>query len=790
MFENNEIYEENLFALSPYLPAAVLKELSVGIGFEAKIDKDPKTGEVVNLSVFGESIYSDSVFQYVEEQLASFKQNPFTLKFDSRLGNAKNLEDAINRDPWGATEGQFIASSMAQAVSDFEQDMVSRSLRPDFMVCMGLGLGTYIEDLVKSFDFGELIVSEVALDFLYASMHVVDWSAIVRCLEKTDRKLKFLFHSNEDFLKKGLVELMKNSVNGAIEGSYIYVHHRYGAVGKAVNLLPEVFNLLIQHNGWIGDELLHLRNSIDNYIFNSSSLLVHQPVDFQIDLPVVIVGSGPSLSESMDILRQIQNNVCLVSSGSALKPLLENGIRPRFHCELENGDLPVASLAEVARDYQIGDIVLLASMTTTRKLNSYVEGPIGDELEDFTIKEEGRNKLFDEVIYFSREGSMVSRLIEDQVKVLPNSGGTATLSALAFFLYQKPKQIYLVGLDFGASVTGQHHVEGTIYEANPQKYYAGSGGDRQKVVVRGNRGDKVESNNLWLFMRNCVEVALASCDHKAKVFNVGSGAYIDGAQPCEASDLSRLLDPSKDSRVTQKKILEYYRKSLISGLSFEPSLDALYKVTKSFSLEVLQARSFLGNYSHADEMIRFFSTLFLKFDDLEAKNNSANIFFQTVRAQIGYVSMVIRFFDMRLDEADKPEVIRKIILKALDGLNVVLAHMQVELYSSLLKLKASKGDFQNSSLDQQSLGDDPLVLFFKDINSKVVSALEIYERSSFDSAIRKYISMICHRKVNYMYQQKLDYFYFRKEMDLLNTRYPELLRMVNLISKIEKDLQA
>ena len=50
----------------------------------------------------------------------------------------------------------------------------------------------------------------------------------------------------------------------------------------------------------------------------------------------MIVGAGPSLDEGLETLQRIRDRVVLFSCGTALRPLLRNGIVPDFHCELEN----------------------------------------------------------------------------------------------------------------------------------------------------------------------------------------------------------------------------------------------------------------------------------------------------------------------------------------------------------------------------------------------------------------------------------------------------------------------
>src|SRR5690606_10036454 len=52
-------------------------------------------------------------------------------------------------------------------------------------------------------------------------------------------------------------------------------------------------------------------------------------------LPVFIVGNGPSLDQCFDYLHQYKDQVVIISCGTALKALHKHGIKPDFHAELE-----------------------------------------------------------------------------------------------------------------------------------------------------------------------------------------------------------------------------------------------------------------------------------------------------------------------------------------------------------------------------------------------------------------------------------------------------------------------
>ena len=53
------------------------------------------------------------------------------------------------------------------------------------------------------------------------------------------------------------------------------------------------------------------------------------------DVPVFVVGNGPSLDGLLPLLHEQKDNVIVISCGTALQALHKNGIVPDFHAEVE-----------------------------------------------------------------------------------------------------------------------------------------------------------------------------------------------------------------------------------------------------------------------------------------------------------------------------------------------------------------------------------------------------------------------------------------------------------------------
>ena len=72
------------------------------------------------------------------------------------------------------------------------------------------------------------------------------------------------------------------------------------------------------------------KNTFENLPHLANSPDVGELQDQFRDIPFVLVGAGPSLDESIDFLKSVQNKAIIVASNSPYRKLINNGIRPHL----------------------------------------------------------------------------------------------------------------------------------------------------------------------------------------------------------------------------------------------------------------------------------------------------------------------------------------------------------------------------------------------------------------------------------------------------------------------------
>ena len=187
------------------------------------------------------------------------------------------------------------------------------------------------------------------------------------------------------------------------------------------------------------------------------------------DIPFILVGAGPSLDESIDFLKQVQDKAIIITSNSPYRKLINNGIRPHMvvtadplsptlagfeNISLEGVPLacPFSAYPEIVKRFS-------GRIMTWRTFN-----PIVDILKDRTGRKPGTNIL---------EKGTVSACVLDISRLLGS------------------RKVLLVGQDMAIRDDGRYYSDDTSYSdsgahyASTEKGHRLPGNTQEKVIVEG-----------------------------------------------------------------------------------------------------------------------------------------------------------------------------------------------------------------------------------------------------------------------------------------------------------------
>jgi hypothetical protein len=474
-----------------------------------------ENGAIVDAMVNDVRLYNADARGFAAGQVDAFMEKPLRL-FMERPTQAGLISP--------------ICVKLHDALGEFLLDRGEDS--PHYLVVFGLGLGHHIEALARRTKARWLIIVEPIADFIAHSFHTVDWAELFAHFEKQGGGVEIVTQLDPGEMVSGVVRYMNDQGIPYVDGTYVFTHYPFWAFVEARNRLYEAVEFAFINRGFYEDELVMMTNAATNFAAGPFWLIEGRPRLHRPELAVV-VGAGPSLDECLPRLKEIRHRVVLFSAGTALRPLLRNGIVPDFHCELENVPAAVDAVNEARKYGDLSQVTLLASATVDPRIPS----------------------LFRETIYFFRDSVSSTQIFGD--KHLPIAGATPTCvnMAVSMAAFLGFTDMALFGADCGIRPGSDDHAKDTVYRDIGMFQKGGDTNQRYPVEVEGNFGGVARTN--WVYDSCRLMLAEVVQLRSLKVFNASDGAFIPGAIP----RVPEAIEPA-DAAVDQAAVIAALKRAL------------------------------------------------------------------------------------------------------------------------------------------------------------------------------------------------------------------------------------
>ncbi len=387
------------------------------------------------------------------------------------------------------------------------------------MIIAGLGLGLHLKPLINAFQCRYFIIIEEHLEFILHASYLIDFQKLDNLLKKRNGGLIIFNFSDPIIAANTILNFCAQQIYLDVDGIYLHVHHRAPYLLKAAKYLQENAHLMTVNPGFHEDEMRminHVLRNIDDAQKKATpddiAFFSNKNLHISKDIPLIIVGSGPSLDQTMDDLKRLKTKAIIVSCGTTLFPLLKAGIKPDFHVEIENVDAAYDAIELSHAEFDLSDIVLISTMTFVP----------------------GITKFFKRVIYFMRPALCPSALFGEQ-NCLSNLGPNSSNAAILFATIYNFKNIYLFGLDFGSKQQKNHHASSALYNTNPDfKATISKDHTLYPITTRANFGGQCYTNNVFQMTHAFFNIA-AMHFMDGKIYNCSDGIAIKGTIPKLAS---------------------------------------------------------------------------------------------------------------------------------------------------------------------------------------------------------------------------------------------------------------
>ncbi len=512
------LLRRNLDALAKYQPdvAAALTAIKQS---ESVLERDAD-GAPCNICIGSERLYATAAKDWAAGQVTEFLNNSQRIIFT----NTQHCNISKHFAPFHAKMTEYCMKQLGGPLSGAPVVDVG------YIFVFGIGLGYHIEDLLLNTPARNLVLIEPIQEFLQHSLSTIDWAELYRLAKKHGKKLHIITADNPATITRRIEQRLILEGTDFLDGSYFFFHYYSWALKEAYSEFILKIRWRYYSTGFFEDEKKMMTNACANMRRNDFFICEDKPFVRQ-STPVFIVGSGPSLDNDIDYIRQWRDKVILISSGTALGVLLKHGLRPDIHTEMENGPQIYPILAPLREKYGFEGIRLGASLT--------IDPAISD--------------LFETRWFFLRPALSPSRLLATVHKALLDADPTVANASFSITAITGFVEVYLFGVDCGyREGTGeQHHSKHSIYFTENTPIETQRLIQRYDRILPGNFGGTIHTE--WILdMTNRMISEVKRRQRSMALYNCSDGARIEGAKPkaAEAIDLSHL--PDRHERVLEQ----------------------------------------------------------------------------------------------------------------------------------------------------------------------------------------------------------------------------------------------
>ncbi|MGY3942491.1 motility associated factor glycosyltransferase family protein [Aeromonas tecta] len=401
----------------------------------------------------------------------------------------------------------------------------------------GVGLGYHLGYLYEQCKIGTLFLFEPDLDLFYGSLFCFDWAPLLSYLHQENLGLHILLGQDEETIVKDFSSAIHSRGSFLIANAFIMWGYQNEKIRKLIEKVQQEYYLLVMGWGFFDDNLIALSHTINNIEravpFLKSGLRIspkHQRT------PIFIVANGPSLDESIAVIRKNQDKAIIISCGSAISALHKVGIKPDIHVETERTKIVYDFLVNLDDPEYLRDVLFLS----TDVIHPDCATLFNHSALVFKLSEPGV------VLYRNYFSGLQSCAALGGVNPLVGNIGISAPVHLGF------KNLYLFGVDNGYKHKGHHHSKLSSYYNNEES--AGTLGDLMygdsPWQREGNFGGMVTSNAMFDTSRRVMEQVLATNDD-VQCFNCSDGAKIEKTRALPSAEISLVTPVDKPAMIAE-----------------------------------------------------------------------------------------------------------------------------------------------------------------------------------------------------------------------------------------------
>ena len=427
-------------------------------------------------------------------------------------------------DPHGQIHFKYTNEMINIYRGKYQGDVCSLGERKvvPLLVCIGVGLGYQLEEMTNSLDIFNLILIEKDSDVFFASLHIFDWAGLIEKIIKENRNLTIIINENPVTIALEFYLFFINYGLFYIGAFSVHFHYDdesnktiYKELENQLRYLPSAF-------GFIDDRIFGVAHTCHSITHKKHFVLKNKLTDVYKNVPVFIIGSGPSIDNDLSFIRKYQDKAIIIACGTAIDVLYHAGVKPDFYANTERNPEIEQALSVIPDKNFFDDIILLSSNVchpnvVSKFKHTAIFGKWDENFADYLSK------------------NLKLSFIQNVCNMNPLVGNMGVSGAITLGF----KNIYLFGLDNGKKkdVSSLHSEHSSLYSKFTS--VKGSSNYHLDMILPGNFGGECQTNSLYASSVKSIESLFHEIPEFSDVTckNCSDGVLIRGTIPVHSSSL-------------------------------------------------------------------------------------------------------------------------------------------------------------------------------------------------------------------------------------------------------------
>lgn len=456
---------------------------------------------------------------------------------------------------------KFVAKTEA-VLKEIEEVKGSLPEKIKSIIMFGLGSGYQLETLYNNHDIDYIFVCEPNRDFFYASLFAIPWADILKSVADNKQRIYLNIGDDGSNLTRDLINQFYSIGPYLVNSTYFYQSYFNSNLNAAIAQLREQLQVIIAMGEYF-DHAWYGTHQTQYLLRNSAPVLFKKPGQFlsfdDKEVPVFVIGNGPSIDIAIEYLHEYRDQVILVSCGTALRVLHKHGITPDFQAEIEQ-NRTTYDWAALVDDLEYLKKISLISCNGIHPDTS---------------------SLYKDVYIAFKDGesstvAALNVLGEEDFETLKFAFPTVANFAIDLFTSLEFTNIYLVGIDLGFVNKSHHHSKSSSYYLdNGKELYNYSEENNTSLLVPGNFRPVVNTKHEFKISRVIIEQILSLKNKKSQVYNTSDGAKISGTFPLRIENL--LITTTVQQRLASIQAVKEKSFKATDGADFGNKFDNRFK---------------------------------------------------------------------------------------------------------------------------------------------------------------------------------------------------------------------